>query len=74
MDDGNTLLAGGDSHRIMEIAPGGNVVWQLEQNELPGFAIGFVTGLQRLPNGGTLFSNWSHGGTIGTSLIEVSPK
>jgi hypothetical protein len=72
--NGNTLLACGDNHCIIETDPKGTEVWKLKQNDLPGISIGFVAGLQRLPNGNTLFSNWGgHGGTQGASLIEVSP-
>lgn len=74
LPNGNTLIACGDNHRIIEIAPDGSEVWKLEQNDLPGIAIGFVAGLQRLPNGNTVFCNWGgHGGTSGGSVIEVSP-
>jgi hypothetical protein len=75
LQNGNTLLACGDNHCIIEIDPEGNVVWTLEQNDLAGISIGFVAGLQRLPNGNTLFSNWGgHGKTTGASLIEVTPN
>ena len=72
--NGNTLLACGDNHCIIEIDPNGREIWRLGQNDLPGISIGFVAGLQRLPNGNTLFCNWGgHGGTTGASLIEVTP-
>jgi len=75
LENGNTLLACGDNHCIIEIDPEGKEIWKLEQNDLPGITIGFVAGLQRLPNGNTLFSNWGgHGGTTGASLIEVTPN
>jgi hypothetical protein len=74
LPNGNTLLACGDNHCIIEVDPAGRVVWKLEQNDLAGIKIGFVAGLQRLPNGNTLFCNWGgHGGTAGASLIEVTP-
>ena len=74
LPNGNTLIACGDNHRILEVAPDGSEVWRLEQNDLPGISIGFVAGLQRLPNGNTLFCNWGgHGKTTGGSILEVSP-
>jgi hypothetical protein len=74
LEDGNTLLACGDSHRILEVDPKDQIVWSLEQNDLPGISIGFVAGLQMLPNGNILFCNWGgHGATSGPSLIEVTP-
>ena len=74
LPNGNTLIACGDNHRIIEVDPAGMIVWALEKDDLPGIAIGFVASLQRLPNGNTLFCNWGgHGGTSGASVIEVSP-
>lgn len=71
--NGNTLIACGDAHRIIEVDPKGNVVWSLEQNDLPNTSIGFAAGVQRLPNGNTIFCNWGgHGETAGDSIIEVS--
>ncbi len=72
--NGNTLIACGDAHRIIEVDAENNIVWALEQNDLPGITIGFAAGVQRLPNGNTIFCNWGgHGGTAGASIIEVSP-
>lgn len=74
LENGNTLIACGDAHRIIEVDPEDNVVWALEQNDLPGVTIGFAAGVQRLPNGNTVFCNWGgHGGTAGDSIIEVTP-
>jgi hypothetical protein len=74
LDNGNTLIACGDAHRIIEVDSGNNIVWALEQNDLEGIQIGFAAGVQRLPNGNTIFCNWGgHGGTAGASIIEVSP-
>ncbi|MDF7797831.1 hypothetical protein P4C99_00030 [Pontiellaceae bacterium B1224] len=74
LKNGNTLIACGDNHRIIEVDPKDQIVWALEQNDIPGIAIGFAGGIQRLPNGNTLFCNWGgHGGTEGASIIEVSP-
>ncbi len=74
LGNGNTLIACGDNHRIIEVNEAGKIVWALEQHDLPGIAIGFAAGVQRLPNGNTLFCNWGgHGDTSGPSIIEVSP-
>lgn len=74
LPNGNTLIACGDAHRLIEVDKDNNVVWSVGQNDLEGITIGFVAGLQRLPNGNTLFANWGgHGGTAGPSIIEVTP-
>ena len=33
-------------------------MWQLSQNELPGIELKFMTGMQCLPNGNLLLTNW----------------
>ncbi len=52
-----------DGHRVIEVDPQDRVVWEVKQDDIPGNALGFVAGLQRLPNGNTVICNWSgHGG------------
>jgi hypothetical protein len=64
LPDGNTLIACGDEHRVIEVDPQGAIVWSVTEQEIPGNRIGFAAGLQRLPNGNTVICNWSgHGGT-----------
>ncbi len=43
-------------------------------DELPGAPLKFATGLQRLPNGNTVMTNWLGHGNLGTAplLIEVT--
>ncbi len=63
LPDGNTLIACGDEHRVIEVDPQGAIVWSVTEHEIPGNRIGFAAGLQRLPNGNTVICNWSgHGG------------
>lgn len=74
LPNGNTLIACGDAHRLIEVDGDNKVVWSVEQNDLEGITIGFVAGVQRLENGNTIFCNWGgHGGTSGGSIIEVTP-
>ena len=75
---GNTLIACGDGpggHRVFEVDPAGKTVWEIKDAELPGIQLYFMTGLQRLPNGNTVVSNWLGHGNFGKSphLIEVTP-
>lgn len=77
LPDGNTLIAVGDRRkaaRVFEVDPAGKVVWEVGANELPGITLKFMAGLQRLPNGNTLMSNWVGHGQFGTAphLIEVT--
>ena len=79
LPNGNTLVACGDmpgGSRVFEVDTVGKVVWQIQGEELPGISLKFLTGLQRLPNGNTLFSNWLGHGQFGKAphLIEVTPE
>jgi len=75
---GNTLIACGDGsggHRVFEADPAGKTVWEIKDAELPGIQLYFMTGLQRLPNGNTVVSNWLGHGNFGKAphLIEITP-
>jgi Mala s 1-like protein len=71
---GNTLMATGDSHRVLEIDGDGEVVWEVNENDLPGNPLRFVAGLQRLPNGNTLICNWGGHGHVGQQpqIVEIT--
>jgi hypothetical protein len=61
LSNGNTLIACSDHNGnpgIVEIDPADNVVWQLKMNELPGIELKFMTGMEILPNGNLVFTNW----------------
>lgn len=80
LPNGNTLIACGDragkGSRVFEVNPGGQTVWAVEKAELPGISLKFMAGLQRLPNGNTVMSNWLGHGQFGKAphLIEVTPE
>ena len=76
--NGNTLIACGDQaggNRVFETDAAGKTVWQIKDAELPGIQLYFMAGLQRLPNGNTVVSNWLGHGNFGKAphLIEVTP-
>lgn len=78
LPNGNTLIACGDRRknaRVFEVDRAGKTVWQVGTEELPGIQLAFMAGLQRLPNGNTVMSNWLGHGRFGTGphLIEVTP-
>jgi hypothetical protein len=59
--NGNTLIACSDHNgepRIVEIDQSGAMVWQLTKNELPGIELKFMTGMEILPNGNLVLTNW----------------
>jgi hypothetical protein len=61
--------------RVFEVDEVGNVVWQVQGDELPGVSLKFIAGLQRLPNGNTVICNWLGHGHLGQAphLLEVTP-
>ena len=78
LPNGNTLIADGDSTRnagVVEVDKEGKKVWEVRGDELPGVSLKFMTGLQRLPNGNTVMTNWLGHGSLGKSahIIEVTP-
>ena len=78
LPNGNTLIACGDMGRqanVFEVDKAGKTVWQVAANELPGISLKFMTGLQRLPNGNTVMTNWLGHGQFGRAphVIEVTP-
>ena len=78
LPNGNTLIACGDignKATVFEVDKSGATVWQVGSNELPCISLKFMTGLQRLPNGNTVMTNWLGHGHLGKAphVIEVTP-
>lgn len=68
---GNTLIAGGNNNRVLEVNPEGKIVWSIDQKELPGITLAWVTTLHVLPNGNVVIGN-CHAGPNNPQLIEVT--
>jgi hypothetical protein len=73
LENGNTLIATGNGHSVLEVTPAKEIVWKLEQKELPGITLAWVTTLQILPNGNYVIGN-CHAGPGQPNLIEIEPK
>jgi hypothetical protein len=71
LKSGNTLIACGNGNRVIEVTPEGKTVWSLEQKELPGITLAWVTTLQVLPSGNIILGN-CHAGEANPQLIEVT--
>jgi len=71
LGNGNTLIACGNGNRVIEVDPAGKTVWSVEQNELPGIQLAWVTTLHALPNGNVVFGN-CHAGESNPQVIEVT--
>ena len=71
----NLLATCGDAHKVQEIDPSGKVVWELNENDIPGNPLRLMAGCQRLPNGNTIFCNYLGHGHIGEQPVffEITP-
>jgi hypothetical protein len=61
LPNSNTLIACSDHNgepRVIEVDKSGNIIWQLSKYELPGIELKFMTGMQCLPNGNLVLTNW----------------
>jgi hypothetical protein len=72
LSNGHTLIGTGNGHSVLEVTPEKRIVWKLEQHELPGITLAWVTRVERLPNGNTRFGN-CHAGPDNPQFIEVTP-
>ncbi len=68
---GNTLIACGNGNRVIEVDPSGKTVWAIENRELPGIQLAWVTTLHALPNGNVIFGN-CHAGETNPQIVEVT--
>jgi hypothetical protein len=71
LNSGNTLIAGGNNNRVLEVDRDGKLVWSLDQRELPGITLAWVTQLHALPNGNIIVGN-CHAGEENPQLFEVT--
>ena len=78
LPNGNTLIACGDmpgGHHVTEVDKDGqNSLGGHRATSCLGISLKFITGLQRLPNGNTVMSNWLGHGQFGKAphLVEVT--
>lgn len=73
LKNGNTLIATGNGHSVLEVTPKQEIVWKVEQQDLPNITLAWVTTLEVLPNGNYLIGN-CHAGPKQPLLIELEPK
>lgn len=71
--NGNTLIATGNGHRVLEVDHEKQIVWRLEQKDLPGITLAWVTTLEVLANGNYVIGN-CHAGPGQPVLIEIEPR
>ena len=68
--NGNTLIGTGNGHSILEVTPGKEIVWKVEQNDLPKITLAWVTTLHVLDNGNIVIGN-CHAGEGQPQLVEI---
>ena len=73
LPNGNTLVSTGNGHSVLEVTADKQIVWKIEQNDLTGITLAWVTTLEVLPNGNYLIGN-CHAGPHQPLLIELNPK
>jgi hypothetical protein len=71
LNNGNTLIGGGNNNRVLEVDKAGQIVWKLDQKELPGVTLAWVTTVTALPNGNIIVGN-CHAGPGQPQLIEIT--
>jgi outer membrane protein assembly factor BamB len=71
LPSGNTLISTGNGHRVLEVTPDKEIVWQLTQDDLPGIELAWITSLQVLENGNVVLVN-CHAGPKNPQIIEVN--
>lgn len=72
LPNGNTLVGCTYGNEIVELNRKGEVVWRVSNEDLPSRMIKDACGVQRLPNGNTVFT--SYGSKAGDKrLIEITP-
>lgn len=70
--NGNTLISTGNGHSVLEVTPAQEIVWKIEQKDLPGITLAWVTTLEVLPNGNYVIGN-CHAGKGQPQLVEIEP-
>ncbi len=78
LPDGNTLISCADmlhDPKVIETDPNGNVVWTFSNADLPGDYLKFMAGMERLPNGNTIVTNWLGHNNFGKAphVFEITP-
>lgn len=71
LKNGNTLIATGNGHSVLEVNSAKEIVWHLKQYDLPNIELNWVKHLEELPNGNFIIGNCYAVGT-NPQLIEVN--
>ena len=70
LPDGNTLIGTGNGHSILEVTPEKQIVWKVDQHDLKGITLAWVTTLQVMDNGNIIVGN-CHAGEGQPQIVEI---
>jgi len=77
--NGDTLISGNENGYVREVNSKGEIIWEINANDLPGITLYTVQEADRLANGNTVICNWP--GRLPLSewpkvvqVIEVTPS
>ncbi|WP_167546673.1 outer membrane protein assembly factor BamB family protein [Stieleria maiorica] len=73
LPNGNTLIGTGNGHSVLEVTPEKEIVWQVDQNDLKGITLAWVTTLQVRDNGNIIVGN-CHAGPGQPQIVEIDRK
>ncbi len=71
LKNGNTVVTLTHGNKVVEFGLDGEVVWEVNNDDLPGSPLVDPCGAQRLPNGNTVIA--SYGAKKGIKVLEVNP-
>jgi hypothetical protein len=73
LPNGNTLIGGGQSKRVIEVTSGGQVAWEFNAANGPDLGLAWICSVQMLRSGNLLVTNWvgANGGP-GVHAFEVT--
>jgi hypothetical protein len=76
LPNGHLVVTCGDGHKVVELNEQLQVVWELNENDVAGNPLRLMAGLQRLPNGNTIFCNYLGHGHVGEQphFFELTPE
>jgi hypothetical protein len=76
LKNGNTLISDGGACSIREVTPSDEVVWMISKDDFPELNFDWLAGIEILPNGNILATNWLGHGKFGTGipLFEFNRK
>ncbi|MEM7602215.1 MAG: hypothetical protein AAF357_12465, partial [Verrucomicrobiota bacterium] len=69
--NGNYLITTGNGHSVLEVTPEKEIIWKLEQNDLKGITLAWVTTIDELANGNLIIGN-CHAGPDNPQIIEIT--